>query len=223
MVYLERAVPILGGVVALMVVGLLDAIVQLRNLSARMRFAVEFQNRWVRYFEALAPGQPAGADYTWLAGHQTRMTAELGPADRIDYRAPFGQYIVSNYPALTNTLAASRSGRGADPDMITFVDHMLISWGGTLHDGHERLARELRNPVYLVGRGLRFLVSLPLLLLSWSGLLPSRSFERARGSLLFRLIQFVIAVVVAVAAVMTVVLGWSAFVAQLRAWFPWLS
>jgi hypothetical protein len=220
-IYLERAVPILAGVVGLIVVGLLDAIVQLRNLSARMRFAVEFQNRWVRYFETLGPGQPATADYTWLAGHQTRMTAELGPADRIDYRAPFGQYIMSNYPALTNTLAASRSGRGAEPDMVAFVDHLLISWGGTLHDGQERLARELRNPVYLLGRGLRFVVSLPLLLMYWSGLLP-RGVESARSSRLFRLIQFLVAIVVAVAAVMTVVLGWSAFVAQLKAWFPWL-
>jgi hypothetical protein len=41
--------------------------------------------------------------------------------------------------------------------------------------------------------------------------------------LLFRLIQFLAATILVAAGVVTVVIGWSAFVTQLKAWFPWIS
>jgi hypothetical protein len=222
MQYVARVAPIVGGLLALLLLGLADMIAQLRGLAARRDFSVEFQNHWAAYFRALVQGQPAAADYAWLTGHQARMTAELGSADRIDYRAPFSQYVIQNYPALTNTLAAARTGRGAHPDMVAFVDHLLISQAGVLRDGHQSLLPKLKNPVYLIGRGLRFVLSLPLFLLSWSGLLPAARLEGARNSWLFRFVQFIVAAVVAVAAVITVVLGWSAFVVQLKAWFQWV-
>lgn len=220
---MERIAPVAVGLLALAVLGLIDLVSELRRLSTRLQFVVEFQQRWVTYFQALQQEQhPAATEYTWLAMNQPRMSAELGPADLIDYRAPFAQYIVSNYPALMNTLTAARSGRGAHPDMVALVDHLLIAKGGVLRDRHNSVAPKLTNPVYLVGRGLRLVVSFPLLLLSWSGVLPAGGLEGARNSLLFRVIQFVAAMILVVAGVVTVVIGWSAFVTQLRGWFPWI-
>lgn len=222
MPWVERIAPVAIGLLALGALGLIDLISELGRLTTRLQFVVEFQQRWVTYFQMLAQGQPAAGDYTWLAMNQPRMSSELGPADLIDYRAPFAQYIVSNYPALMNTLAAARSGRGAHPDMVALVDQLLISKGGVIRHRHSSIAPKLRNPVYLVGRGLRLVVSFPLLLLSWSGLLPAGGLEGARNSLLFRLIQFVAATILVVAGIVTVVIGWSAFVTQLKAWFPWI-
>jgi hypothetical protein len=220
MQWVERVAPVAVGLIALLGLGLIDLTSELNRLSRKLQFVVEFQQRWVRYFQALQQGQSAPADYTWLAMRQPRMSSELGSADRIDYRAPFAQYIVSNYPALMNTLAAARSGRGAHPDMVNLVDQLLISRGGVIQDRQESLVPKLSNPVYLVGRGLRLVVSFPLLLLAWSGLLPARGLEGARNSLLFRFVQFLAATILVVAAVVTVVIGWSAFVAQLRSWLP---
>lgn len=215
MQWVERVAPVAVGLIALLVLGLIDLTSELRRLWTKLQFVVEFQQRWVRYFQTLAP-----ADYTWLAMRQPRMSSELGSADRIDYRAPFSSYVVSNYPALVNTLASARSSHGAYPDMVNLVDQLLISRGGVIQYRHESLVPKLSNPVYLVGRGLRLVVSFPLLLLAWSGLLPARSLEGARNSLLFRFVQFAAATILVVAGVVTVVIGWSAFVAQLKAWLP---
>ncbi len=220
MQWVERVAPVAVGLIALLALGLIDLTSELARLSTKLQFVVEFQQRWVRYFQALQQGQSAPADYTWLAMRQPRMSSELGSADRIDYRAPFSNYVVSNYPALTNTLAAARSSQGAHVDMVNLVDQLLISRGGVIQYRHESLVPKLGNPVYLVGRGLRLVVSFPLLLLSWSGLLPAGRLEGARNSLLFRFVQFVAATILVVAAVVTVVIGWSAFVAQLKAWLP---
>ncbi len=217
---MERIAPVAVGLIALMLLGLIDLRSELGRLSKRLQFTVDFQRRWVAYFQALQLGQQAAADYTWLAMRQPRMTSELGSADRIDYHPPGSNYVVSNYPALTNTLVAARSGQGAHPDMVALVDQLLISLGGMLQDRHESLVPKLTQPVYLVGRGLRLVVSFPLLLLWWSGLLPTGGLEGARRSWLFRLIQFLAATILLAAGVVTVVIGWSAFVAQLRAWFP---
>jgi hypothetical protein len=220
MQWVERVAPVAVGLIALLALGLIDLTSELNRLSRKLQFVVEFQQRWVRYFQALQQGQSAPADYTWLAMRQPRMSSELGSADRIDYRPPFSNYVVSNYPALVNTLAAARSSPGAPPNMVNLVDQLLISLGGVIQYRHESLVSKLSNPLYLVGRGLRLVVSFPLLLLSWSGLLPASSLEGARNSLLFRFVQFLAATILVVAAVVTVVVGWAAFVAQLKAWLP---
>ena len=222
MQYAGHIVPVVVGIVVLATFGLIDAIVELRRLGGQLRFTAEYQRHWITYFDSLRHGQPARDDYIWLAERQARMTAELGTADRIDYRPPFSQYMISNYPALSNTLAAARGGRGAHEDMVAFVDHLLISRGGALKERYVSVLPKLKNPVFLVGRGLRLLIGLPLSFLAWSGLLLPATAEGARQSWVFRVAQLVAAIVVAAAGVVTLVVGWSEFVKQLRAWFPWL-
>src|SRR5258706_4038111 len=108
MLYVGRIAPVIIGLLGLLVIGLVDVVVGVRRLTARLAFTVRCQRRWIAFFRALAQGQAADEDYVWLAENQSRMTVELGAADRIDYRAPYSQYVVSNYPALTNTLAEAR-------------------------------------------------------------------------------------------------------------------
>ncbi len=214
LLYVSRAWPVVAALVLLLLLGLVDTIVELRSLSSRLEFVTEFQRRWMNFFMRGATGE-----YQWLAESQTRMTAELGPADRITYRAPFSQYAVSNYPMLTNTLAQARGGRGVHPDDVNFVDHLVISRGGVLKERFTAVASRIKNPFYLVGRGLRFVVSLPLSVLAWSGLLAASAADRARASLLFRLIQFLVACALLLAALVTIVVGWDAFVKQLTSWY----
>ncbi len=150
------------------------------------------------------------------------MSGELGSAEFVTYRPAHAQYVVPSYPILTNTLANSRGGRGVHPDDVNFVDHLLISRIGVLKERYSVVASTLKNPLYDIGRGVRFLLSLPLFLLLWSGLLPARLVDSARGSLPFRLLQFMVSLILLLAGVVSIVVGWSPFVTQLRAWAPWL-
>jgi len=214
---IDRLLPVIGALTVLGILGLIDAVIELRTLASRIAFTTEYERRWMTFF----PGQ-AQQDYVWLAEHQTRMTTELGPAERVTYRAPLGLYIFDDYPILTNTLANARGGRGVHPDDVNFVDHLLISWNGVLKEHHASVRSKLKNPIYLIGRGVRFLLSLPLLLLSWSGLVPPRIVDSARASLPFRFVQFIVSLILLLAGIVTLITGWSAFVTQIRAWWPWL-
>ena len=161
-------------------------------------------------------------EYGWLAEHLHAMTAELGVEDRIIYQRPFGSFVSTNYPMLANTLASTRMSGHIDAQTAELADQALIAHYGALRLRFETVQAELKNPIALVGRGLRFVLSVPLLLLGWLGLLRPASVLKARQSWVFRLAQFVATLAVAGAGVVTVVNGWGAFLAQLHAWFSWM-
>jgi len=194
------------------VLGLADVVVELRSLVGRLNFTVAYRERWVAFFEG---GKPE--DYGWLTEKLSAMTREMGGEDIVAYRARAGGLSSPHYALLANTLAGSRMGE-AQGEEIAMADHLLLVHAGALKHRVESLEGQLKNPLILVGRGLKFILSLPLLLLGWFGVLRPVSVQRARASWLFGFVQLVAAVAVALASIETLVSGWSTFVAQIQSW-----
>lgn len=186
--------------------------VELRSIVRRLNFTVAFRERWVAFFQA-----GKAEDYGWLAEKLSAMTRAMGGEDIVAYRARAGGLSSPHYALLANTLAGSRMGE-ADGEEIVMAEHLLRVHEGGLKHRVESLEGQLKNPLVLVGRGLKLIVSLPLLLLEWFGLLRPASVQSARESWVFRFVQLVAAVAVALASIETSVLGWSAFVAQVQSW-----
>jgi hypothetical protein len=199
--------------VILAVVGLVDLLAHGLRLAARQKLTADFQQRWVAYAQRLA-----AEDYVWLTLHEAAMATELGGADLVHYRAPFGMYTIQNLPLLSDTLIKLRTG-DAEPEMVQTMDHILLRHLGGIDTARNELAAELKNPLRLVGHGLQTIVSSPLRLAVWSGLLRPVTARKAQASRGFRLVQFLVTVVLLFAAVETSVIGWPALVNQLRHWF----
>ncbi len=204
-----------------MILGFVDVVLELRRLVRRINFTVEYRERWFAFFQDYRQDRGKPEDYGWLTENLAAITIELGPENRIIYRAPLGAFIHSSYPLLDNTLADVRMQR-ADVAQFELADHNLIAHGGALRHRVEMLQPILTNPLTLLIHGLRFVLSLPLLLLGWFGLLPPASVQNARGSWVFRLFQLVASIAAAGVAIEGVVDGWPAFISHLQGWFSWI-
>ena len=214
---MDHFLPVVIAIVVLLVLGLIDELTTVAALSRRSRSTVEYQQRWSAFARDLGLGEGNDEDYVWLTRNQPRMSGELGSEGFIVYRAPYGVFTSSHYPILPNTLSLASRNR-AHPDDFRMVDHILITHEGALATAIENARHELRNPVALLRRGLQFVLSLPLLLLSWSGLLSDAVVQRARQSVIFRMVQFLASIAVVLATVVTAISGWSGFVAQVQDW-----
>jgi hypothetical protein len=211
---INRFVPILIALAVFLVLGVADVAVELKGLVRRLNFTLAYRERWVAFFEA---GRPE--DYGWLTEKLSAMSREMGGEGIVVYRARLGGLSSPNYALLPNTLAGWRMGE-AQGEEIAMADHLLLVHAGALKHRVESLEPQLKNPLALVGRGLKFVLSLPLLLLEWFGLLRPASVQSARESWLFRLVQLVAGVAVALASIEASVVGWSAFVTQIQSWLP---
>jgi len=214
---MDRLLPILIAIVVLLVLGAIDEIVTLAALNRRRRFTIEYQQRWDGFARDYIADRASSDDYVWLSRNQPKMSGELGPEGFIIYRAPYAQFASAHYPILPNTLSRASTSQ-AHPNDFPMVNHILITHEGALTTASENTRRELKNPFALLRRGLQFVLSLPLLLLSWSGLVSGATVERARRSVIFRFLQAVASVAALLSALVIVVTGWSAFVAQLQYW-----
>jgi len=215
---MDRLLPILIALGALLVLGLIDELATLAALTRRRRFTVGYQQRWSAFArDYIAGGGGKPEDYIWLTRNQPKMSGELGAEGFTVYRAPYGAFTSNHYAILPNTLSNAPRGR-AHPDEFQMVDHILITHEGALQTASENTRNELKNPIALLRRGLQFVLSLPLLLLSWSGLLSDATVQRARQSLIFRFFQAVASLAVLFSAIVTAVAGWSAFVSQVQDW-----
>jgi hypothetical protein len=216
-----RTVPILGAVVALVVLGLVETIWELMTAVERLDFTVEYQRRFTAFAQAWAAGAVPVAEYQWLAEKQPAMSIELGAAGYIFYQAPFRSFAVDNYPLLANVVAGLATGT-AHSQELRAVSHMLVTHGGVLRDQVHRLQSTVKNPLALFQRGFQFVIGLPVLLLSWAGLLPAAAAQRTLASWPFRLVRFVLAVAGALGAVEGLIAGWPALLHQADQVLAWL-
>jgi hypothetical protein len=209
--------PVLLAAVILCLLGAADILVELVGMVGRHKLTSEYQQRWAAFAE-----RRASDDYVWLTKNEVVMSAELGGSDRVYYRAPYGAYTVCNLPLLSDTLANLRTG-SAELENVETMDHILLRHLGGLETTRKKLVAELRNPFHLVIRAVETILSVPLRLAVWSGLLRPSTVRRAQATLGYRFIQLVVTLLLLAAAVETSVIGWPAFVHQLHQWFPFFG
>ena len=163
----------------------------------------------------------AGKTHAWLVHRGGKMQLELGPDGKMVYREPFGGPIWPEYEVLTNLVPKLRdeqlqgglSGAGPLYDQAASVcQDVLIRHDGRLQDTEERLRRDLLNPFPLLRRGVEFVVTLPLLLLVWSGLMRYTAVLEVTETGPGRAFTGIATLITLLAAVVQILVGWD------RAW-----
>jgi hypothetical protein len=206
-------IPVLLILLGLAVVGAVDVVIDLWNLTRGYELTIDFERR---FGSCAQHGKPE--DYLWLTQYETAMATELRGADRVQFIAPMVGNSIQNLPLLSDTMVKLRTGQ-ADPDSLQTMNHILLRHAGGLKESHRRLLFQLINPFRLVIRGLQIVLGLPILILVWSGVLGPSTARRAQTSAGYRFVQAVVTLSLFVADVVSSVIGWPAFMHQLHEWF----
>jgi hypothetical protein len=208
-------------VIALLVIGV--AAIGLVALLASKRRVADHQDLVQEFGRKFADfTRSEGGDieaYTWLTMNSPRMQVAMGSHGiYAAFRPPFANYQYRDYPIILNLLPELRRAL-ADPILSrslaeqyhSAISEALLRYAGSLEQRTENVHSELRNPVIWLREGVRWIVALPLTMLSWVGLLsPGRARAISYGGV-FRVVSAIVTLVGFVSAVMGIVLGWSQF------------
>jgi hypothetical protein len=156
------------------------------------------------------------------------MQEDLGPLGVADYKPPGNLGFIPRYQVIVNLLPELRRLRmgeyhfgaeGIFAEQANLCLDTLVRYAGVLQRRSEQSAKQLRNPLAWLREGVQTILLLPVSLLVSLGVLGASTEERFRGSLLFRVMAGIIALMGLLSGVITIALGWKQFTALLAGLF----
>ncbi|PKM52356.1 MAG: hypothetical protein CVV02_00970 [Firmicutes bacterium HGW-Firmicutes-7] len=181
------------------------------DLDSKQKFVIEYAEK----LNTLFNGNYDSAIYSWLIQNLNRIQGELYHNGLIDFKPSYVKQYISNYPILLNTVPKIRTNDLECEEICLAQDSILKQIGdnGRLIDF---TIKELKNPFIWLREGIRSVVTFPIYLLFWSGLINNRSYTKIRHSWFFKLFTFIIALAGIMSSIITIIIGWDQFLATLH-------
>jgi hypothetical protein len=207
--------------------GLMRAYWLHRRMTQRLVLAHEFRDQFIRYCNS--EGRD-GEAYTWLMLNSNRVQSEMGGHGiAATFRPPAANYAIKNYPIILNMVPEIRRLFAQDEfrlfhrmvgEYACMVDEALLRYVGALGDALDESRWRLLNPFIWFRLGVEQLLSVPVLMLRWSGLIGAGVVAAVQGNILFRGLSAAITFIGLISSVVTILLGWSDTVNLVR---PYLA
>jgi hypothetical protein len=203
---------------SLLVLGLVRIVRRRNSLKTQHDFATEFLMKYGACMKSLAGRELDREAHVWLTLHLTRMQEQLAGEDVLTLKPPGSNVLLSNFQLLPSTLMSIGSGTALDW-MVCWCRDVLLQHVGSLEDKHRRARASLSNPIVWLGEGARLVLATPLFVLGWLGVFAVSRANRLAETWMFRALAGVCALATLLAAVMSIVMGWSDFQRLVMSWF----
>lgn len=206
---------IILSILTVFIIGFVQVYNRHNRVVKKIDFAGEYRNKFVKfsnkYFENYDRwsrlGNFDGEQYVWLTMNVSRIQNYLGTFGIMDYIAPFQTYKVSNYQIIINTIPKFRDGSIKDFD-VNSVDDSLLRYIGYLDEYQKDTQRNLKNPIIWFREGFREILSIPIFILSWFGIISNRTLNSIKDSLIYKVISGLIALVTLISSIVTIIVGY---------------
>ena len=206
---------IILGILTVFIIGFVQVYNRNSRVVKKIDFAGEYRNKFIefsnKYFKTYdrwsRAGDFDGQLYVWLTTNVSKIQGNLGSFGIMDYIAPFQTYRVSNYQIIINTLPKFRDGTVIDFD-VNSVDDCLLRYIGYLEEYSQDTQNNLRNPIVWFREGFREVLSIPIFILNWCGIISNRIVNSIKDSLIFKVISGLIALVTLVSGLVTIVVSY---------------
>lgn len=209
---MSNTLKIIAILICLLILGFIRIINRILYLQKRIDFTSQYLKR---YSEFISKDNFDEEEYYWLTYNVNKIQAELGVGGIIDYRPPFANYIINNYQLIINTLPEIRSGI-AHEAMINACSEVMIRHLGLLDKNITELRNQLYNPFIYLREGINLIITLPIRIAYWSGLVEYSSFEKVSTGIIVKIFSFLIMILGVIASVITIFIGWEPFITQMR-------
>jgi len=91
------------------------------------------------------------------------------------------------------------------------IDDILLTYIGYLEKNSEELTKELKNPFVWFREGVRFIVTFPIYLMHWSGLIRYNTYSSISNNIFVKFISFIVGIIAFISSIVTIVTGYTAF------------
>ncbi len=214
---------IILGILTVLVIGFVLVYKRHSRVVDKIVFASQYRNKFIefsnKYFENYYHWSRAsdldGQLYVWLTMNISKIQGNLGTFGIMDYIAPFQTYRVSNYQVVINTIPKFRDGTVEAID-VNSVDDCLLRYIGYLEEYNQETQKNLRNPIVWFREGFREVLSIPIFILNWFGIISNRTANSIKDSLIYKVISGLIALVTLVSGLVTIIVGYQSTIEFFR-------
>lgn len=166
------------------------------KLCADREFTEKYRNKFnqlvKKYFRTYnkldRAGQLDGNAYTWLTTNINEMQYMLGNLGLVDYKPAYQSNYLPNYKILLNTVPKFRND-SINESEASFVDDCLLKYLGELEKGIDIFRSKYCNPIDCLQYGVRKILSTPVELLGWFGIISDSVVRKTLASRLFEVIK----------------------------------
>lgn len=206
---------IISGTLTVFIIGLIQVYNRHFHIVKKIDFADEYRNKFIeftnKYFENYdrwsRSGNFDGRLYVWLTMNVNKIQNNLGSMGIMEYIAPFHVYRVSNYQIVINTIPKFKD-RSIENFDINSVDDCLLRFIGYLTEYSKGTLKNLKNPIVWFREGFREILSLPIFILHWFGIISNRTVNSIKDSLIYKVITGLTALVTLVSGIVTIIVGY---------------
>lgn len=206
---------IISGILSVLTIGFVQVYNRNSRVVKKIDFASEYRNKFVdfsnRYFKTYDRWSRSGDFddklYVWLTMNVSKIQDYVGSFGEMTYKPAFQNYMINDYQIIINTIPKFREGQIESFD-VGAVDDCLLRYIGHLEEYRKDTQKNLRNPFIWFREGFREIMSIPIFILSWFGIISNRTVNSIKNSLIYKVISGLIALVTLVSGVVTIIVGY---------------
>lgn len=206
---------IISGLIIVLLTGLILSFRRHSKILKDLDFAREYRDKFVEFVNHYFKnndrwsnkGNIDGETYVWLTMNVNKIQNKVGGFGIMTYKPAYQNYMINNYQLIVNTLPLFREGKVENFDANS-VDDCLLRYLGHLEGNTQESLKNLKNPIIWFREGIREILSIPILLLSWFGIFSTRTVNRIIDSAFFKIIAGLFALVTFISGVVTIIVGY---------------
>jgi len=214
----------IGICIILFFIGLYQVNRRLKGLSEKKERIVQFLNNLKLFVESSGRNREA---YFNMVHQSALVQSDIGSYGIMSYKPPGANYMIHNYQIVVNLLSeidhwihnddvfrTMKPGRA----LVSTLQEALVRFLGVAEDIQRRIEKIKRNPLLLLREGISWLLSLPLSIFSFLGIINENIPDSVSQSGIIRFISGLLTLIGLVGSIVTIVIGWSAFIAIISTW-----
>jgi hypothetical protein len=207
---MDTYLPLIVALVVLLLLGYTQMQLAHRTALHEYKELAEYSQTFDVFATALLRGSFDGDRYAWLTRNVNHTHRLLGiDAYFEEFKKPYMGEVIRNFAILPNVLAELRQGdKRIRQYLIMACDDAMLRGIGTIEQRGRELEAERRNPLIWLREGVRFVATLPIRLLLWSGLISESRFEKASGSVLGNILTLLVGLLSLLASIIQITQVW---------------
>lgn len=220
---------IIIGLIAIPAIGLVRIIRARKKHLSDLHFMDDYREMFVKLVKSISfdysfcDNEKMDMDaVTWLTLNGVRAQRTAGVLGKGGYVAPFGRYKIERYEYIVNTIQKVVDGDVHSMELST-VDGILLRVIGHFEEIDNQFKKELCNPIKWFKHGVRAVLSIPVVLLSWFGIIDENQASSIQGNRVFKVVSGIFSFVGFVSAVVGLITGWNQFISIIAHLLPWAT
>lgn len=222
-------------IVAIFILGFIKVLLKFINNQRKLNFTIDFLNIFREFGQEILNDNYDSTSYEWLKVHSHKMQTLMGSFGIAQaYKPAFANYQYNNYQIIINGISEIRSSYlrmdrrfGYSNleltnlrDLIMLQDDVLLTYSGYLENASAEVKNELKNPLIWFREGIQFIITLPISLIYWSGLMRYGTYDRLNNNFIIKLISFIVGLIALLSSIITIVTGYGPFLNLLQKILP---